>query len=243
MKNGHQIIPPFILSPPKHLRLWFYFLSVRHRPELWAPLQLSSCRFEIPPRSIGLKALIWLLKELIWQSCYQTDLSSSQYCIMWVSLFRQRWGKFLKDRLMKVSGSIYLYISTSMWTYRIISSYHRPEKNKQTMFSCSSVEMKKSFLWRFKLASVCCWCSWWNHTGQCNGPWKDASSEWRKNISTTAHLSTSPSPRVVQHHFLYSTVYFRSASTFTTWEKKSLKNNPNKAFYKGCGVKVFFFTM
>lgn len=50
-------------------------------------LWLSSCRFEIPPQSIVLKALIWLLKELIWQSCYQTDLSTNQYCIMCGCLF------------------------------------------------------------------------------------------------------------------------------------------------------------
>lgn len=44
-------------------------------------LGLSSFRFEII-QSMTLKALIWLLKQLIWQSCYQTDLSINQYHIM-----------------------------------------------------------------------------------------------------------------------------------------------------------------
>lgn len=54
----------------------------------WVGVGGSSWMFEsttTPPssKSIPLKALIWLLKELIWQSCYQTDLSTNQYCITW----------------------------------------------------------------------------------------------------------------------------------------------------------------
>ena len=61
------------------------------------------CGFEIPHQSIALKALIWLLKELIWQSCYQTDLSPNQYRIMCQCLVSfHGYGNLSKDKLRNV---------------------------------------------------------------------------------------------------------------------------------------------